>query len=87
MRRKQLYKLRKHLKSVGLNQYSHATNVVYINENFTYSRRKLFAKVRKLRMIIIGVVPGLWTARYLLRSSQEEQPKMIHGEGDLTKIS
>ena len=47
----------------------------------------MFAKVRKLRMIIIGVVPGLWTARYLLRSSQGEKPKIIHAEGDLTKIS
>ena len=72
---------------MSLNQYSHATNVVYIKENFTYSRRQLFAKVRKLRMIIIGVVPGLWTARYLLRSSQEEQSKIIHAKGDLTKIS
>ena len=68
-------------------QCSHATNAVYIKENFTYSRRKLFAKVRKLRMIIIGVVPGLWTARYLLRSLHEEQPKITHAEGDLTKIS
>ena len=68
-------------------QCSHATNAVYIKENFTYSRRKLFAKVRKFRMIIIGVVPGLWTARYLLRSSQEEQPKIIHAGGNLTKIS
>ena len=72
---------------MSLNQYSHATNVVYIKENFTYSGRKLFAKVRKLRMIIIGVVPGHWTARYLLRSSQEEEPKIIHAEDDLTKIS
>ena len=47
----------------------------------------MFAKVRKLKMIIIGVVAGLWTARYLLRSSQEEQPKITHAEGDLTKIS
>ena len=72
---------------MSLNQYSHAANVVYIKQNFTYSRRKLFAKVKKLRLVIIGVVPGLWTARYLLRSSQEEQPKIIHAEGDLTKIS
>ena len=43
--------------------------------------------LRKLRMVIIGVVPGLWTARYLLRSSQGEKPKIIHAEGDLTKIS
>ena len=39
----ELYKARKHLKSVTLNQHFHATNKVYINENLTYSRRKLFA--------------------------------------------
>ena len=44
-------------------------------------------KLENLRKIIIGIVPGLWTARYLLRSSQEEQPNVIHAEGDLTKIS
>ena len=86
VRRKQLYKPRKHLKSVSLNDYSPATNVVYINENFTYSRRKFFAKVRKLRIIIIGIVPGLWTARYLLRTGRT-QPKIIHAEGDLNRIS
>ena len=42
----ELYKARKHLKSVSLNQYFHATNVVYVDENLTYLRRKLFAKVR-----------------------------------------
>ena len=45
----ELYKARKHLKSVSLNQYFHATNVVYINKNLTYLRRKLFAKVRKFK--------------------------------------
>ena len=29
----ELYKARKHLKSVSLNQYFHATNMVYVNEN------------------------------------------------------
>ena len=42
----ELYKARKHLKSVSLNQYFHDTNVVYVDENLTYLRRKLFAKVR-----------------------------------------
>ena len=37
-----LYKARKHLKSVSLNQYFHATNVVYINGNL---RRKLLAVI------------------------------------------
>ena len=65
----ELYKARKHLKSVSLNQYFHATNVVYVDENLTYLRRKLFAKVRIIigkNRIIIGIVPGLWTAKYLL---------------------
>ena len=39
----ELYKARKHIKSVSLNQYFHATNMVYVNENLTYLRRKLFA--------------------------------------------
>ena len=70
-----LYKARKHLKSVSLNQYFHATNVVYINENLTYSRRELFAKVRKLRKIITGMVPGLWTAGFLLRNHRNNSKK------------
>ena len=43
----ELHKARKYLKSVSLNQYFHDTNkiCIYINENLTYSRRKLFAKV------------------------------------------
>ena len=41
-----LYKARKHLKSVSLNQYFYATNVVNINGNL---RRKLLAKVRKFK--------------------------------------
>ena len=55
----ELYKARKYLKSVNLNQYFPATNVVYINENLTNQRRKLFAKVRKVKKTIIGKVPGL----------------------------
>ena len=71
----ELYKARKHLKSVSLNQYFHATNVVYINENLTYLRRKLFAKVRKFKKDNHWQVPGLWTARYLLRSHRKSSQK------------
>ena len=62
----ELYKARKHLKSVSLNRYFHATNVVYINENLTY-----LENLRK----IIGIVPRLWTARYLLRSHRKNNQK------------
>ena len=61
-----LYKARKHLKSVSLNQHVHATNVVFINGNL---RRKLLAKVRKFKKD--NHWHSAWTldARYLLRSS------------------
>ena len=64
-------------------QCSHATNAVYIKENFTHSRRKLFAKVRKFKK------DNHWHRPWTLdgKKSQEEQPKIIHAEGDLTKIS
>ena len=42
----ELYRARKHLKSVSLNNYFHNTKAVYINENLTSYRRNLFAKVR-----------------------------------------
>ena len=61
----ELYKARKHLKSVSLNQYFHATNAVYINENLTSRSRKLFAKARKFKNDNRW---QNWTARYLLRN-------------------
>ena len=42
-RKTELHKARKPLKSVSLNQYFYATNVVYVDENLTHLRRKLFA--------------------------------------------
>ena len=45
----ELYKARKHLKSVSLSNYFHNTEAVYINENLTNYRRDLFAKVRKFK--------------------------------------
>ena len=46
-------------------------------------RRKLFAKVRKFKK------DNHWHRPWTLdgKKSQEEQPKIIHAEGDLTKIS
>jgi len=45
----ELYRARKHLKSVSLNNYFHNTKAVYINENLTSYGRSLFAQVRKFR--------------------------------------
>ena len=69
---------------MSLNQYFYATNVVYINENLTYSRRKLFRKFKK-----DNHWHSAWTldGKIFIKKSQEEQPKIIHAEGDLAKIS
>ena len=61
--------------------------LLLFNLQVTCDLDQFTTKIRELRMLIIGIVPGLWTARYLLRTSQEEQPKIIHAEGDLNKIS
>ena len=45
----ELYRARKLLKSVSLNNYFHNTKAVYINKNLPSNRRDLFAKVRKFR--------------------------------------
>lgn len=45
----ELYKVRKYLKLVSLNNYFYNIKVVYINENFISYRRGLFVKVRKFR--------------------------------------
>ena len=82
-----MYKARKHLKSVSLNRYFHATNAVYMNENLTYLRPNLFAKVRKFKKG--NHWHSAWTldGKILTKKSQEEQPKIIHAKGDLTRIS
>ena len=46
-----LYKSKKHLRSVSLNNYFHGAEAAYINENLTSYRRELFAKVRKFKKI------------------------------------
>ena len=50
-------------------------------------RRKLFAKVRKFKKD--NHWHSAWTldGKIFIEKSQEEQPKIIHAEGDLTKIS
>ena len=47
----ELYKSKKHLRSVNLNNYFHGAEAAYINENLTNYRRELFAKVRKFKKI------------------------------------
>ena len=71
----ELHKARKYLKSVSLNQYFHDTNkiCICINENLTYSRRKLFAKVRKFNKD--SHWHSAWTldSKMFIEKSQEEQ--------------
>ena len=83
----ELYKARKYLKSVSLNQYFHATNIVYINENLTILRRKLFAKVRKFKKD--NHWQSAWTidGKIFIKKSQQDQPKRILVEEDLRNIS
>ena len=45
----ELYKARKHLKSVSLKNFFNNTDAVYINENLTNYRCDLFAKARKFK--------------------------------------
>ena len=58
-----------------------------MNENLTYLRRNLFAKVRKFKKD--NHWHSAWTldGKIFIKKSQEEQPKIIDTEGDLTKIS
>ena len=71
---------------MSLNRYFHATNV-YMNENLTYLRHNLFAKVTKFKKE--NHWHSAWTldGKIFITKSQEEQPKIIPAEGDLTKIS
>ena len=82
----ELYRARKLLKSVSLNNYFHNTKAVYINENLTSYRRDLFAKVRKFRKD--NQWHSAWTidGKIFVRKSQSDQVKRIYGVEDL-KIS
>lgn len=82
----ELYKARKHLKSVSLNNYFHNTKVVYINENLTSYRRGLFAKVRKFRKD--NHYHSAWTidGNIFVRKSQSDQVKRIYEFEDLKNI-
>ena len=58
-----------------------------MNENLTYLRHNLFAKVTKFKKE--NHWHSAWTldGKIFIMKSQEEQPKIIPAEGDLTKIS
>ena len=85
-KKSELYKTKKHLKSVSLSQYFHATNVVYINENLTTQSRKLFAKVRKFKKD--NNWESAWTidGKIFIKKSRQDQPKRILAEEDLRNI-
>ena len=71
----ELFKARKHLKSVSLKQYFRATNAVYINENLKSRRRKLFAEARKFKND--NRWQSAWTmdGKIFIKKSKQDQPK------------
>ena len=81
----ELYRARKLLKSVSLNNYFHNTKAVYINENLTSYRHDLFAKVRKFRKD--NQRHSAWTidGKIFVRKSQSDQVKRIYEVEDLKK--
>lgn len=85
-KKSELFKAKKHLKSVSLSQYFHATNVVYINENLMTQRRKLFAIVRKFKKD--NHWESAWTidGKIFIKKSRQDQPKRILAEEDLRNI-
>ena len=68
----ELYKARKYLKSVSSNQYFHATNAVYINENCMYSRLKLFTQVRKFNKDNYSYSAWAMDGKVFIKKSQED---------------
>ena len=82
----ELYKSKKYLKSVSLNNYFHNAGAVYINENLTNYRRELFAKVRKVKKI--NNWHSAWTidGKIFVRKSQSDQVHRVHEVEDLDNI-
>ena len=82
----ELYRARKLLKSVSLNNYFHNKKAVYINENLTSYRRDLFAKVRKFRKDNQWHSARTIDGKIFVRKSQSDQVKRIYGVEDLKNI-
>ena len=82
----ELYKSKKHLKSVSLNNYFHNAEAVYINENLTNHRRELFTKVRKFKKI--NNWHSAWTidGKIFVRKSPSDQVYRVYEVEDLDNI-
>ena len=82
----ELYKSKKHLRSVSLNNYFHGAEAAYINENLTNYRRELFAKVRKFKKI--NNWHSAWTidGKIFVRKSQNDQVYRVYKVEDLDNI-
>ena len=82
----ELYKARKHLRSVSLNNYFRNTDAVYINENLTTYRRDLFAKVRKVKKD--QKWQSAWTVdgKIFIKKAQGDQAIRIYEAEDLKNI-
>ena len=79
----ELYKARKHLKSVSLKNFFNNTDAVYINENLTNYRRDLFAKARKFKKDHNW--QNAWTVdgKIFIRKSQSDPAIRIYNAEDL----
>lgn len=82
----ELYKAKKHLKSVSLSNYFHNAEAVYINENLTNYRRELFAKVRKFKKN--NNRHSAWTidGKIFVRKSQSDQVQRVYEADDLNNF-
>ena len=86
-KKSELYKARKHLRSVSLNQYFPGTNAVYVNENLTNYRHKLFAKVRKFKKD--NNWESAWTldGKVFIKKNKQDRPKRVFAEEELRRLS
>ena len=82
----ELYKSKKHLRSVSLNNCFHDAEAAYINENLTSYKRELFAKVRKFKKI--NNWHSAWTidGKIFVRKSQSDQVYRVYKVEDLDNI-
>ena len=82
----ELYKAKKHLKSVSLSNYYHNTEAVYINENLTNYRRELFAKVRKFKKNNNWHSACTIDGKIFVRKSQSDQVQRVYEANDLNNF-
>ena len=85
-RTKEVYGTRKRLKNQNMGHIFQGANIVYINENLTRRRRKLFANVWKCKKT--EQWHSAWTidGKIFMKLSLGDQPVRIYSQEDLDKI-